>query len=224
MKSDPAATRAQLDAIIRNTYRTLMTRGQKGCYVYSPDPETNAYLQQAAQGGLEPTEDSSHVEEPLPFRVLESEEVRHYVNAIPCFDVKVAAGAFSSEQWIEDCQWIEPPQHIAIRNGYFIAQVVGESMNQRIPNGSWCIFKANPNGSREGKIVLVQHRDIQDPAYAGNYTIKAYKSRKVATEDSWQHQEIILEPKSTNPKFEPLNLSADQATDLQILGEFVAIL
>jgi DUF2075 family protein/DNA replication protein DnaC len=30
-----------LDMIIKNTYRTLMTRGMKGCYVYSADPETN---------------------------------------------------------------------------------------------------------------------------------------------------------------------------------------
>lgn len=31
---DPAATRAQLDAIIRNTYRTLMTHGMKGCAIW----------------------------------------------------------------------------------------------------------------------------------------------------------------------------------------------
>jgi hypothetical protein len=36
------------EAIIKNTYRTLMTRGQKGCYIYSVDPETNAYLKLAA--------------------------------------------------------------------------------------------------------------------------------------------------------------------------------
>ncbi|OAS13355.1 DUF2075 domain-containing protein [Paenibacillus oryzisoli] len=34
------------DQIIKNTYRTLMTRGQKGCYVYCVDPELNAYLSQ----------------------------------------------------------------------------------------------------------------------------------------------------------------------------------
>jgi len=44
MKENPEATRAQLDAIIKNTYRTLMTRGQKGCYIYSTDPETQAYF------------------------------------------------------------------------------------------------------------------------------------------------------------------------------------
>ena len=30
--------------IIRNTYRTLMTRGQKGCYVYCTDSELASYL------------------------------------------------------------------------------------------------------------------------------------------------------------------------------------
>jgi DUF2075 family protein len=37
MQSDPEATAERLDRIIRNTYRTLMTRGMKGCYVYFTD-------------------------------------------------------------------------------------------------------------------------------------------------------------------------------------------
>ena len=34
----------EIDTIIRNTYRTLMTRGMKGCYVYCVDPELSGYL------------------------------------------------------------------------------------------------------------------------------------------------------------------------------------
>ena len=34
MKEDPEKTKRKLDLIIKNTYRTLMTRGMKGCYVY----------------------------------------------------------------------------------------------------------------------------------------------------------------------------------------------
>ena len=37
-------TKARLDAIIKNTYRTLMTRGQKGCYVYFVDKETERFV------------------------------------------------------------------------------------------------------------------------------------------------------------------------------------
>ncbi len=44
MKSDPVGTGARVDAIIRNTYRTLMTRGMKGCYIYCVEVSTQAYF------------------------------------------------------------------------------------------------------------------------------------------------------------------------------------
>lgn len=45
MKENPEKTLALTDSIIKNTYRTLMTRGMKGCYIYSVDPETRAYFE-----------------------------------------------------------------------------------------------------------------------------------------------------------------------------------
>lgn len=44
MKEKPEAAAMTADAIIRNTYRTLLTRGQKGCYVYCTDQELADYL------------------------------------------------------------------------------------------------------------------------------------------------------------------------------------
>lgn len=44
MRSDREATAERLDRIIRNTYRTLMTRGMKSCYVYCTDDETREYF------------------------------------------------------------------------------------------------------------------------------------------------------------------------------------
>lgn len=41
LKENPNQAQALTDAIIKNTYRTLMTRGMKGCYVYSADAETH---------------------------------------------------------------------------------------------------------------------------------------------------------------------------------------
>lgn len=37
------------DQIIKNTYRTLMTRGQKGCYIYCVDPGLKEYLTRRIQ-------------------------------------------------------------------------------------------------------------------------------------------------------------------------------
>lgn len=44
LKDEPEYARAQADLIIKNTYRTLMTRGMKGCYVYCTDTETAEYF------------------------------------------------------------------------------------------------------------------------------------------------------------------------------------
>lgn len=44
MKDNPAGAGERLDKIIKNTYRTLMTRGMKGCYVYFVDSETEGYF------------------------------------------------------------------------------------------------------------------------------------------------------------------------------------
>jgi DUF2075 family protein len=43
-REDPELALARVDQLIRNTYRTLMSRGMNGCYVYSTDPETQEYL------------------------------------------------------------------------------------------------------------------------------------------------------------------------------------
>jgi DUF2075 family protein len=44
MKENPEIAKPLVDKIIKNTYRTLMTRGQKGCFIYSTDQETQEYF------------------------------------------------------------------------------------------------------------------------------------------------------------------------------------
>jgi hypothetical protein len=43
-KKDPVDAQCKADPIIKNTYRTLMTRGMKGCYIYCTDDETRNYF------------------------------------------------------------------------------------------------------------------------------------------------------------------------------------
>lgn len=220
----------------KNTYRTLMTRGTKGCYVYSIDPETNLYLQTQGAGALLPESEEPEIPKTppaYPFPILSHEEAADCLNAVPIFDMKMAAGTFSEEQcledylqrenWLQDCQYAELPDHFTAKPGFFLAQVVGESMNRRIPNGSWCLFREPSDGSRNGKIVLVQSRDIQDPDTGGQYTVKIYRSEKADTEDSWSHRSIRLEPDSNDPAFQPLTFKTDESTELKVVGEFVAI-
>lgn len=46
--SDPLSAKEKADRIIKNTYRTLMTRGMNGCYVYATDPKLRDYLRQCS--------------------------------------------------------------------------------------------------------------------------------------------------------------------------------
>ena len=45
-KKDPEKANEIADEVIKNTYRTLMTRGMKGCYVYCVDPKLAGYLRE----------------------------------------------------------------------------------------------------------------------------------------------------------------------------------
>jgi DUF2075 family protein len=45
-KTDPAEANRKADLIIKNTYRTLMTRGIKGCYVYFTDKDAQRFVRE----------------------------------------------------------------------------------------------------------------------------------------------------------------------------------
>lgn len=50
MKEQPALAQQETALIIKNTYRTLMTRGMKGCYLYCTDQETAQYFESRLAG------------------------------------------------------------------------------------------------------------------------------------------------------------------------------
>jgi len=45
-KEDPEKAKQLSDEIIKNTYRTLMTRGMRGCYIYCVDQKLADYLRE----------------------------------------------------------------------------------------------------------------------------------------------------------------------------------
>lgn len=224
-KTKPAVAEAKADLIIKNTYRTLMTRGQKGCYIFSTDPETNEYFQTVAKQFVEAKHVPAVKYPNLPLRLLKMEEVQPYKNSVPIFNLKIAAGNFSATQTVEECDWVELAEPFAPKAGLFVARVLGESMNMHIPNGSWCLFKTDTGGTRQGKIVLVQHRNIQDADMGGQYTIKAYHSVKVENDDgTWAHSKIILKPQTTHLGYKEIVFEGAVAGELQVVGELVAVI
>ena len=235
LASNAELANKRVDTIIRNTYRTLMTRGMKGCYVYFTDKATAEYFKDrlAHAGAPEAmTSDRSDPQSPnssdnavLPFRLLPAKDVKPYVNSVPLFDLKFAAGAFSDFQATGEEEWVELPDGMAPAQGLFVAQVIGESMNKRIPNGSWCLFRAKPAGTRQGKIVVAQHRAITDAENGASYTVKLYGSEKVISDDgTWKHVRVTLSPSSTDPGFRDIVLLENDAANVNIVAELLAVL
>ncbi|MFC1545193.1 DNA/RNA helicase domain-containing protein [Gemmatimonadota bacterium] len=224
LRENPEQARAIADRVVKNTYRTLMTRGQKACYLYCTDKETNEYFKAMAGDQGRASDEEQEQYSGLTLRILPSEEIQPYDNCVPVFNLEVAAGYFSEEQNVEDYDWVELPDSFRPQSGHFVARVVGESMNRRIPNGSWCLFKNTPVGSREGKVVIVEHRDIQDPDTGTSCTVKVYSSKKIETDEGWQHDQITLSPDSTLPGYRPIELVPDETRGLRLIGELVAIL
>jgi DUF2075 family protein len=52
LKLNPDAAREKADLIIRNTYRTLMTRGMKGCYVYFTDKAAERFFRSRLKSSI----------------------------------------------------------------------------------------------------------------------------------------------------------------------------
>ena len=96
-------------------------------------------------------------------------------------------------------------------------------MNKRIHPGAWCLFHFNPQGTRNGKIVVVQHRRISDPELGGQYTIKRYKSEKHYGEDGVVNSVVVLKPESTNDQHEAIVLSAEDAEEMVVVAEFLTV-
>lgn len=160
----------------------------------------------------------------MPFRRLHPAEVEPFENCVPLYDLQAAAGQFSDEQQPSEIDWVELSDIFRPRPGLFVIQIVGESMNRRIPNGAWCLFRKDLGGTRQGKVVLVQHSEIADTD-TGNYTVKVYESTKEALPDgTWRHASIILHPDTTAPGYEPIVLDESQRDELLVIGEFVAVL
>ncbi len=204
----------QLKSYIINIYKTIMYRGIKGTFVYAYNKELRDYFKQHIQ----------MFEKEIPFRIIRNDEVKPYVNCIPLVDISAAAGNFSDLQNHSELTWIEPPMNIAAKKGYFVCKVIGESMNKKIPNGSYCLFKQDEGGTRNGKIVLVESTNIKDSEFGSGYTVKEYHSKKKTSLDEWKHQSITLKPLSNLANYSDIELSDDELINFRVVGIFEKVL
>lgn len=165
----------------------------------------------------------------LPFRDVVPREGEGYKTCVPVTNLRMAAGMFLRGQE-DDARGLFDHEHWAtyegapqFSEGMFIAQIKGKSMEPQIPDQSWCLFRPASAGTRNGKIMLVQHSRIYDSSYTGGYTVKRYKSERVCDEEGNQlHVKVALEP--FNSEFETIELIAGEEDEFRLIAEFVEVI
>ena len=203
------------DEIIKNTYRTLMTRGMKGCYVFCCDLALSNYLKSLLT--------SEEVEQSEPrVEAVVSDNVK-YLDFLPYYSLKAACGYFGEGEDVEELGWIQVNGIGKLNRNMFVVRASGDSMDPLIHDGDYCVFRANPAGSRQGKILLVQNHTSFDPEYGGSYAIKQYCSEKhYGPDGTWQHSTIVLKP--LNENYNPIILDEADSENFRVIGEFLSVI
>jgi SOS-response transcriptional repressor LexA len=146
-------------------------------------------------------------------------EVRQFVTHLPRYSLSVAAGKFLENPEVTADGWEETPAGMKLTAEMFVARIRGRSMEPKIPDGSLCVFRHGVTGSRQGRLVLVEHLG---GGANDRYTVKRYRSEKVERPDgTWSQAHIFLEP--LNPEFETWELDQEEER-FRIIAEFVRVL
>lgn len=159
---------------------------------------------------------------PLPAPEIQEdvEPDKQFTTHLPIYSLQAAAGYFGDGHEVVIDGWLDASGIGALNNSMFVSQVIGKSMEPRIPDGSYCVFRRVSAGTRQGKVVLVQHRDIADPETGGSYTVKRYKSASVTTGD-----EVVktIELQPLNTEFDPIVLDPAVADEVLVIAELVDV-
>jgi hypothetical protein len=151
-----------------------------------------------------------------PLRVL------RFQTHLPLYSLRAAATRFGEDMEVEAEDWIRTPENLRLTEDMFVARVVGRSMEPLVPDGSLCVFRYSVVGTRQGKLLLIQHLAASDSG--GEFTVKRYTSSKTVGEEGWRHERIRLEP--LNPDFPAWDLDPSELEDgpYRVRGEFIRVL
>jgi uncharacterized protein len=214
----------ELCKLVRNIYKTLMSRGMKGCYVYFTDKALEKHFKNNLTNGnhYEIEESKKDIESILTAIEQTIRDDQKYTEYLPVYSFAAACGYFGAGEPADIEGWIKTNNLKKLSRNMFIVRACGKSMEPLIPEGSYCIFKAPVVGTRNGKIVLVQHHDFFDPDHGGAYSIKKYSSEKQYDhEGNWKHEQIILHP--INPIFSPISIQESASESFTVIAEFIGI-
>lgn len=174
----------ELERYIINIYKTLLTRGIKGTYIYIVDENLRNYFNKILRNNT--TEEKVLIQKEIIPQIIKSPYATEMVG-IPLVGSAPCGNPLLGEENIEDIIMIDKNK---IRPGskYFILLATGDSMNKAgINDGDLVLCRYGEKPETGDKVVALLRGE--------NVTIKYY--------DKKDGRRILL-PKSTNTKHEPI--------------------
>jgi len=205
-----------LKEYVLNIYKTIMLRGILGCYIYVCDENLRNYFRKHIYLFKEN-------KNPI-IEVVDLKEIKliPFENSVPLYSLKVAAGEFKFNESLPEEKFILVPDGVKITQDHFACKIIGNSMNKIVQDGQIALFKRYTGGSRNGLMVIVEYYNHQDLDYGSCYTFKEYYSQKIVNEESWQHETIILKPKSFDTSYKEIVIDSTAINEksFRIIGIF----
>ncbi|MBI2395154.1 MAG: LexA family transcriptional regulator [Deltaproteobacteria bacterium] len=139
-----------------------------------------------------------------------------FKRCVPLVTLTADAGPVGDATTVEVGRWVVPRARARLAPGMFVAQVRGDSMEPSVPAGSWVLFRAPPR-QIDGRIVLVQIRDAEDPDDAGAFVLKKLERRRV-------HGRTRLRLVSQNRRHQPIEIERLESERYRVIAELVEVL
>jgi SOS-response transcriptional repressor LexA len=190
----------ELNKLVRNVYKVLMTRGMKGCYLYFTDKETGKYFKNRMNLNTDlVNKESTSIQKEITPKIIKSPYMGEMVK-LPLFDSAGCGELMLADSTVQEMIDV-PATYISKGSKYFVLRTTGDSMNKAgINDGDLvlCVKKYQPE---TGEIVVAL---IGDDA-----TIKEFHTKD---------EQIILKPKSNNTAHNDLIFT--DADEVKIQGIF----
>ena len=142
---------------------------------------------------------------------------------VPLIPLRIAAGGFSAGAEAPEPEgWVTVERRGRLEE-MFAAYVSGRSMEPLIPDGALCLFRRNPTGTRQGRVVLVQDRRIVDPDTGGSFTVKRYR-RVTEVTDEQSREGVVVHLLPENQDYTPIVLANIPEGDVVVVAEFIEVM
>src|SRR5208283_4147275 len=113
-----------------------------------------AWLEEDASGSITIDDPEDVLVEDFPralnrlYRQHVRSKVQRFITHLPRYSLRAAAGKFLDNEPVSEQGWEVAPAGLHLIEGMFVAEIVGDSMEPLIPDGSLCVFRLNVVGSR----------------------------------------------------------------------------